>query len=130
MIETIDHIDIAVSDVDTHVTFYKTLGFRVIRPAPKPGEPVAMQLPGDNQPILELNPTHRPDGTEKDPQGLRHLALGVDDIDAAFAEMAEKGLPVDYAPFYFAPTDRWLAAFRDPDGRKLQLVGPRKSIPA
>lgn len=130
MIETIDHIDIAVSDIDTHVTFYEKLGFRVIRPVPKPGDPVAMQLPGDKQPILELNPTHRPDGTEKDAQGLRHLALGVDDIDAAFAAMAEKGLSVDYAPFYFAPTDRWLAAFRDPDGRKLQLVGPRKSAPA
>jgi catechol 2,3-dioxygenase-like lactoylglutathione lyase family enzyme len=130
MIETIDHIDIAVSDVDTHVGFYETLGFRIIRPALKAGDPVAMQLPGDNQPILELNPTHLPDGKQKDPQGLRHLALGVDDIDAAFAEMSAKGLSVDYAPFYFAPTDRWLAAFRDPDGRKLQLVGPRKSAPA
>ena len=127
MIETIDHIDIAVSDVETHVAFYEALGFRIVRPAAKLGDPVALQLPGDGQPILELNPTHLPDGQQKDPQGLRHLALGVDDIDAAFAEMTAKNLSVDYAPMYFAPTDRWLAAFRDPDGRKLQLVGPRKS---
>jgi len=130
MIQTIDHIDIAVSDVHTHVAFYETLGFAVVRPALKPGDPVAMKLPGDHQPILELNPTHLPDGKQKDPQGLRHLALGVDDIDAAFAQLAASNLSVDYPPFYFAPTDRWLAAFRDPDGRKLQLVGPRKSASA
>lgn len=127
MIQTIDHIDIAVSDLAVHVAFYETLGFRVVRRAEKDGDPVALQLPGEQQPIIELNPTHLPDGTQKDPQGLRHLALGVDDIDAAFAEMSAKNLTVDYAPFYFKPTDRWLAAFRDPDGRKLQLVGPRKS---
>src|SRR5690606_9605655 len=100
LIGTIDHIDIAVSDVDTHVAFYEALGFRIIRPAANPGDPVALQLPGSGQPILELNPTHLPDGKQKDPQGLRHLALGVDDIDAAFAAMSAKGLSVDYAPMY------------------------------
>lgn len=58
--------------------------------------------------------------------GWQHLALEVDDIDAACGELAAKGVPFHMAPHDFppqAPKVR-IAFFRDPDSNELELVQP------
>ena len=52
--------------------------------------------------------------------GLRHLAFFVEDVDAAVARLAEKGVacePVRLDPY----TNRRMTFFRDPDGLPLEL---------
>ena len=122
MITGVDHIDLAVSDIKAFVAFFEKMGFKVIRQTEHEGEAVELRHPGENQPILELHPTKSADGTER-PAGLRHIAFGVDNIHEAFETFKQNGVEVDYEPFYYDLTGRWLAAFIDPDGRKVQLVG-------
>ena len=58
--------------------------------------------------------------------GWRHLALEVADVDAAYSELAAKGVPFHETPRDFplaAPKVR-IAFFRDPDGNELELVQP------
>jgi glyoxylase I family protein len=66
--------------------------------------------------------------------GWHHLALEVDDVDAAYAELSGQGIPFDGPPQDFppgAPSLR-IAFFADPDGNTLELVQPlaRRQWPA
>lgn len=126
MILGIDHVDFVVNDLDEFEAFYVALGFEVVRRTEHEGAALKLQHPGENQPILELHPASQPDGTTH-PLGLRHLAFRVDDIHEAFEAFKAKGLTVEYEPMFWEETGRWLAAFFDPDGRKVQLVGSHSS---
>src|SRR5688572_23067393 len=58
--------------------------------------------------------------------GWHHLAWEVADVDAAFAELVARGVPVHSSPESFpesSPTMR-IAFLRDPDGNLLELVQP------
>ncbi|HZO30909.1 MAG TPA: VOC family protein [Chloroflexota bacterium] len=58
--------------------------------------------------------------------GWHHLAWEVEDVDAAFAELTARGVPIHSPPESFpeeAPTMR-IAFLRDPDGNLLELVQP------
>lgn len=58
--------------------------------------------------------------------GWHHLAWEVEDVDAAFAELAARGVPIHSPPESFpasAPSMR-IAFLRDPDGNLLELVQP------
>src|SRR5688572_28587870 len=58
--------------------------------------------------------------------GRHHLAWEVADVDAAFAELVARGVPVHSSPESFpesSPTMR-IAFLRDPDGNLLELVQP------
>ena len=64
------------------------------------------------------NAPQRP--TQPEAMGLRHLAFFVEDVDAAVARLAEKGVacePVRLDPY----TNRRMTFFRDPDGLPLEL---------
>jgi catechol 2,3-dioxygenase-like lactoylglutathione lyase family enzyme len=58
--------------------------------------------------------------------GWHHLAFEVEDVDAAFAELTARGVPIHSPPESFpeaAPTMR-IAFLRDPDGNLIELVQP------
>ena len=58
--------------------------------------------------------------------GWHHLAWEVEDVDAAFAELTARGVPIHAPPESFperAPTMR-IAFLHDPDGNLLELVQP------
>ncbi len=61
--------------------------------------------------------------------GWHHLALEVDDVDAAHAELSARGVPFHVPPTDFpegapgGPAMR-IAFFTDPDGNTLELVQP------
>lgn len=98
MIQKIDHIGIAVKDLDEVLKFYEnTLGIKC-----KGTEVVEEQhvktafLPlGDSE--IELLESTSDDGPiakfiEKNGEGIQHLALRVDNIESVLDEMREKGV--------------------------------------
>jgi methylmalonyl-CoA epimerase len=99
----IDHVAIIVHDIQQALLFYRdTLGIMPSEIKEVPSEQVRIAFlpmggPGGSE-IELLEPT-TPDSTlarflEQRGEGLHHICLEVDDIEAALAEMQEKGAPV------------------------------------
>jgi methylmalonyl-CoA epimerase len=104
-IKNIDHIGIAVNNIQESLSFWQaSLGIE-----PQGTEEVPQQklrtafLPvGDTE--IELLESTSPDSSvakflEKHGEGLHHIAIRVDDIDAALAELKAKGVKlIDETP--------------------------------
>jgi methylmalonyl-CoA epimerase len=99
----IDHVAIIVHNIEQALTFYHdTLGItpREIKEVPTEQVRIAflpMGGPGGSE--IELIEPTNPDSSlarflEKRGEGLHHICLEVDDIDAALADMQAKGAPV------------------------------------
>jgi 4-hydroxyphenylpyruvate dioxygenase-like putative hemolysin len=97
MIQRIDHIDIAVDDVEATAAFFLAFGYTEVKRSAHAGLSIELRLPGDNQPIIELTTTRKPNGTTV-PAGLRHIALRSSDIKATQASLAKNGVAVDADP--------------------------------
>jgi glyoxylase I family protein len=120
----IHHVAIIVSDYEASREFYvERLGFEVVRENWRP-EKRDWKLDLRVNPTTELeifapeNPPARPSYPEA--CGLRHLAFRVSDIEAAVAELAERGIecePVRTDDF----TGERMTFFSDPDGLPLEL---------
>ena len=102
MLKRVDHIAIIVRNIEQALVFYRdTLGIM----------PGIKEVPTEQVRIVFL-PMGGPDGSEielieptsansslskfleKRGEGLHHICMEVDDIDAALADMQEKGTPV------------------------------------
>ncbi len=125
MISGIAHIGIRVHDLDRSVAFYAHLGF-VKTVGPIGNEPVAiLDHPSGVEINLILNATDPAapnilmDGPEKHP-GITHIALLVDNLDAAIATLAAAGIALSGGPIQFMPTARG-AFIRDPDRNVIEL---------
>lgn len=100
MIQSLDHIGIAVSDLDAAVARYTQLiGFPPSRIEDVPTESVRVAFfkVGDTQ--IELLAATRPDSPiakfiTKRGEGVHHLAFRVDDIDAAVAQYQNDGFTI------------------------------------
>lgn len=98
MIQKIDHIGIAVSDLDEALKLYcDTLGLEVEKTEDFEGMKIAFIPIGDTEFEL-LQPTD-PDGAlakflEKRGEGIQHVALRVDDVAKSLEELQAKGLRV------------------------------------
>ncbi|HEX6557170.1 MAG TPA: methylmalonyl-CoA epimerase [Ktedonobacteraceae bacterium] len=103
MPKRIDHIAIIVRDIEQALVFYRdTLGITPGEIKEVPGEQVRIAFlpmggPGGSE--IELIEPTTPDSSlakflEKRGEGLHHVCLEVENIDAALAEMQEKGAPV------------------------------------
>jgi len=99
----IDHVAIIVRNIEQALVFYRdTLGITPSEIKEVPTEQVRIAFlpmggPGGSE--LELIEPITPDSSltrflEKRGEGLHHICLEVADIDAALAEMQEKGVPV------------------------------------
>lgn len=124
MILGIDHIEIIVRDVEKHVEFYQKLGFNLIKRTDHHGGSAELQLPGENQPIIEIHALL----TEENP-GINHISFRCDDVDATYEELTAKGIDFYEAPSPVPVTGRRNALFRDPDGWRLQLSDARRTEP-
>lgn len=125
MITGIAHIGIRVHDLERSVAFYARLGF-VKTAGPIGKEPVViLDHPSGVEINLILNapdasaPNILMDVPEKHP-GITHIALLVDDLDAAIAKLAAAGIPLSGGPIQFMPTARG-AFIRDPDRNVIEL---------
>src|SRR5713226_1565615 len=103
MPKRIDHVAIIVRDIEQALLFYRdTLGIMPSEVKEVPTEQVCIAfLPmggPDGSEIELIEPTTADSSLakflEKRGEGLHHICLEVEDIDAALAEMQEKGVPV------------------------------------
>ena len=108
-ITRVDHVGIAVKNLDEMINFYtETLGLKAngTETVEEQKVTVAFMPVGDSE--LELLESTTEDGPiarfiEKNGEGVQHIALRVDDIEAALAELKEKGVRlIDETPRYGA----------------------------
>lgn len=109
MIRKVDHIGIAVKDLDEAVKFYtEILGLTVqgYEEVSEQKVKVAFIPIGDTE--LELLESTEPDGPiakyiEKKGTGIQHVAFNVENIEKALEEIKEKGIRlIDEKPRYGA----------------------------
>ncbi len=70
--------------------------------------------------MIELIDSKHAPEAESAPGAFEHLALQVDDVDSAYAELAAKGVRMRSEPENFKGVR--IAFFYDPDGNLLELV--------
>lgn len=119
----VDHIGIAVNNLDETVKFYEeTLGIKCTgtEVVEEQKVRVAFMPLGDCE--LEFLESTAPDGPiarfiEKNGEGIQHIALRVDNIEEALKEMEEKGIRmIDTQPRYGAGNAK--IAFMHPKATK------------
>ena len=109
MVNKVDHIGIAVSNLEESIKFYQDiLGLKLhgTETVEEQKVKVAFLPIGDTE--VELLESTSPDGPiakfiEAKGQGIQHIAFKVDNIEAALAELKEKGVRlIDEKPRYGA----------------------------
>lgn len=98
MLDRIDHVGIAVADLDSAIALYeKTLGMPLVhreKVAEQGVEAVLLDVGDGHVELLEPLSEDTPVGkflAKKGP-GLHHVAYAVADVSAALAELAEQGI--------------------------------------
>lgn len=124
MVTSIDHMELIVRDVDSHVAFFEKLGFKVLTRTSHHGGSAELQLPGENQPIIEI---HQASGEEV--IGINHIALKVDNAGEAYEALGKKGVAFTRGPKLIEVTGRTTVELRDPDGWRFQLVDADRKPP-
>ncbi|MEP6853801.1 MAG: methylmalonyl-CoA epimerase [bacterium] len=122
MFERIDHVGIAVADLDAALNFYReTFGLVPVHQEDNVEQGVreAMLAVGDGATQLQLLAPLTPDSAiaaflDQRGPGVQQLAYTVADIDAAAAELRAKGLQV-----------LWPQARRGTAGSRVNFVHPR-----
>lgn len=109
MVKKIDHIGIAVKNIEESLKFYenvlglKSSGTEVVE---EQKVKVAFLPTGDSEiELLEATSDDSPIAKyiEKNGEGVQHIAYRVDDVEVAIAEMKEQGLRmIDEKPRYGA----------------------------
>lgn len=117
MIGEIDHIEIEASDASEMADFLRNLGFETIRETKHHGHSYELVPPSNDGPIFEI---HTVEGEET--PGINHIAFAVDDIDSATTDLKDAGVDQVTDPYYVEKTGRTITNFRDPDGRRFQIV--------
>lgn len=117
----VDHIGIAVKNLSESARFYEILGISPagVEEVAEQKVKVAFYPLGDTE--IELLESTSPDGPiaryiQKNGEGIQHLALRVEDLEAALAELKEKGVRlIDEKPRYGA------------GGAKIAFVHPKST---
>ena len=117
---------VRITDPDKSRAFYEALGFRFSREMDivRNGELEATNYffsIGDAENVLELTYNH--DGrTYEMGTGYGHIAVGVDDLDATLAELAEQGIEPEREPYRVREGGSRLCFVRDPDDYRIELL--------
>jgi methylmalonyl-CoA/ethylmalonyl-CoA epimerase len=104
MLTRIDHVGIAVPDLDEAIAFYgRVFGVEVVHQEVNEEQGVreAMLAVGDSGSCIQLLAPLTPDSTiakflERSGPGIQQVAYGVDDVAAASAELRAKGVRLLY----------------------------------
>ena len=120
----IHHIAIICSDYEHSKQFYvDILGFSVIRETYREArQSYKLDLQVDAQTQVELFSFPNPPNRLQYPEacGLRHLALAVEDLDGAIADLEAKGIDVEPVRLDEL-TGKRFTFFKDPDNLPLEL---------
>lgn len=112
----VDHIDIAVHDLDEHLRLFKAMGFEEIRRTEHYGGAVEVRLPGDSV-TFELHKLKMTDNP-----GVNHIAFAVEDSSAVVDQLKSAGVLFDREAELVQSTGRRTSNFRDPGGFRLQFT--------
>lgn len=104
MLTRIDHVGLAVHDLDAAIAFYEnTFGMRVVHQEVNEEQGVreAMLAVGDSGSCIQLLAPLTADSTiakflNRSGEGIQQVAYGVDDIDAVSDELRARGLRLLY----------------------------------
>ncbi|MFA4885805.1 MAG: methylmalonyl-CoA epimerase [Desulfotomaculaceae bacterium] len=98
MIKKIDHIGIAVKDLDVALKFWEgQLGLKSIETEVVEEQKVKVAFLPTGESEIELLESTSPDGPiakyiEKNGEGIQHIAFRVDNLEQRLAELKEKGV--------------------------------------
>src|SRR5512135_1002344 len=105
MITRIDHIGIAIQNIDEALVFFQdALGFKLDRVESEEGGRTRVAfLPVGASDIELVEPQEKESGLakflDKRGEGVHHICFEVDDIDAALARLSDKGVQlIDQTP--------------------------------
>jgi lactoylglutathione lyase len=118
------HTCYRIGEIERSVAFYEKLGFEEAGRMPIGDEAinVFMGMPGE-APILELTHNFGVDSYDHG-TGYNHIALAVDDLDAALEQLADDGIEPEKPPY--RPGGRTeghrIAFIRDPDGYRIEII--------
>lgn len=133
MIRKIDHIGIAVKNIEDAAKLYTTLGLEIKHIEVLESQKVRVAMIPVGESKIELLESTDPEGViarfiEKRGEGLHHVALEASDIEAALASLKAKETPlVNEKPRTGAGGTK--VAFLHPKGANgvsIELVEPRK----
>jgi lactoylglutathione lyase len=121
------HTMLRVTDPEQSRKFYEALGMEFRRESPivRNGELEAtlyfLGFPGQEE---ELELTFNHDGSTYDlGTAYGHVAIGVDDLDATLASLAEQGIEPEKPPYQVREGGSSLCFVRDPDGYRIEVIG-------
>jgi lactoylglutathione lyase len=120
------HTMVRITDPERSRAFYEALGmeFRREFPIVRNGELEATNyffgMPGQDE-ELELTLNH--DGRSYElGTAYGHIAIGVDDLDATLARLAEQGIEPERPPYQVREGGSFLCFVRDPDGYRIEVI--------
>jgi lactoylglutathione lyase len=123
------HTMYRITDPPRSRVFYEALGFELRRESPivRNGELEATNyffgIPGQEE---ELELTFNHDGrTYEAGTGYGHIAIGVDDLDATLAALAEQGIEPEKPPYTIRDGGSRLCFVRDPDDYRIEIIESR-----
>ena len=121
------HTMVRITDPERSRAFYTALGFEPGKESPivRNGELEAtlyfLGFPGQDE---ELELTFNHDGSTYElGTAYGHVAIGVDDLDATLANLAEQGIEPEKPPYQVREGGSWLCFVRDPDGYRIEIIG-------
>ena len=123
------HTMLRVGDLDRAIDFYtKVLGMRLLRRQDYPEGRFTLAFVGygaeSEQSVIEL--THNWDTSAYEPgTGYGHIALEVDDVYQACAQIRERGGRIMRAAGPMNAGTTIIAFVADPDGYPIELIGRR-----
>ena len=122
------HIGIVVSDLERSTAFYRALGFETVSEIPSEDGSRTIRFMRLGALQLEFfwyaATPQKPTPTSAKQLGFLHLALSVDDIDAALGELKAAGIVPDDIAVQDIPAGFRIAFFDDPDGLQIELTQP------
>jgi lactoylglutathione lyase len=120
------HTMVRITDPAKSRTFYEALGFSfaremdIVRDGAVEATNYFFSI-GDDDNVLELTFNH--DGRTYDlGTGYGHIALSVDDLDGALADLAGQGITPEREPYRVREGGSRLCFVRDPDGYRIELI--------
>ena len=118
------HTCIRVLDPDASQRFYGTLGFEPRgRLNFESAYNLYLGLPGDGD-VLELTVNRGQEEPYDLGTGYNHMAVAVDDIEAALADLAPLGVEPEKPPYHPGGREELplIAFVGDPDGYRIELI--------
>ena len=122
----LDHVGIRAKDIKQALAFYtEVLGLEHLETIEILGN--QYYFVGNEQTRIEIEQAPaQADWEPVERGGLQHFALIVEDLEALFRRLRERGVKVIIPPSRFRP-DRKIAFIEDPDGSRIQLIELLKS---